>query len=203
MPDPRAQRLKARCCSGPSDGPALHTRCPGAADAAAGPTTSCPPNRRARRLPARTAPIPPKPPPAPSCSRTAPNQRCIRLAAALLITCGQAQLIMLLAALHLPLFEHHTITTFRHTIHSPILFPGPQLPSTILWHPVPAFRSRNDAFGDTQNPCSTRPCAILSFAPLRPRHAGLVQCEARRLPGHRLLSTRSSTPRNSYTFFHA
>ena len=92
MPDPRAQRLKARCGSGPSDGPALHTRCPGAADAAAGPTTSCPPNRRARRLPARPAPIPPKPPPAPSCSRTAPNQRCIRLAAALVITCGKAQL---------------------------------------------------------------------------------------------------------------
>lgn len=91
----------------------------------------------------------------------------------------------------------------RHTIHSPILSPGPQLLSTILWHPVPAFRSRNDAFGDTQHPCSTRPCAILSFAPLRPRHAGRVQCEARRLPGHRLLSTRSSTPRKSYTFFHA
>ena len=179
MPDPRAQRLKARCGSGPSDGPALHTRCPGAADAAAGPTTSCPPNRRARRLPARPAPIPPKPPPAPSCSSTAPNQRCIRvrLAAALVITCGQAQLIMLLAALLLPLFEHHTITTFLHSPRDTLPYSIPRTPASlhILWHP----------------------------APLRPRHAGRVQCEARRLPGHCLLSTRSSTPRKSYTFFHA
>ena len=135
MPDPRAQRLKARCGSGPSDGPALHTRCPGAADAAAGPTTSCPANRRACRLPARPAPIPPKPPPAPSCSRTAPNQRCILLTAALVITCGQAQLIILLAALHLPLFEHHTVTTFLHSPHDTPPYSIPRTPAS-LHHPL-------------------------------------------------------------------
>ena len=90
---------------------------------------------------------------------------------------AEPELIMLLAALHLPFFEHHTITTFLHSPHDTLPYSIPRTPASlhILWHP----------------------------APLRPRHAGRVQCEARRLPGHCLLSTRSSTPRKSYTFFHA
>ena len=104
------------------------------------------------------------------------------------------------------LAPHRTHFSALATRYTPLLYPqdpsfSPPSPGILC----PLF-ARNDAFGDTQHLCSTRPCAILSFAPLRPRHAGRVQCEhceARRLPGHRLLSTRSSTPRKSYTFFHA
>jgi len=151
-PDPRARLLQARRGSWPGGGPAAARRTDGPAavrrpvaayslplggrggGGAADSAADCPPNRRASRRQVRpeAAPIPPKPPLLSARSRTAPIELCVRPAAALVVTCAQAQLIMLPAVLHLPLFKHHTLPLFctRLTMHS--LCPH-MLPSAILW----------------------------------------------------------------------
>lgn len=187
-PDPRARLLQARRGSWPGGGPAAARRTDGPAavrrpvaayslplggrggGGAADSAADCPPNRRASRRPVRpeAAPIPPKPPLLSARSRTTPIELCVRPAAALVVTCAQAQLIMLPAVLHLPLFKHHTSTTFLHSPHDAL----PLSPYASLRHPLAAFRSRNDAFCDIQDPSSCsirglsaiiiiRPCAAI------------------------------------------
>jgi hypothetical protein len=71
--------------------------------------------------------------PPPRCYRlaAAPTQRCV-WPAALMITCAQAQLIMLLAALH------QTSDTFLHSPHDALPSSIPRTPAS-LRHPVATF----------------------------------------------------------------
>jgi len=86
--------------------------------------------------------------PLPRCYRlaAAPTQRCV-WPAALMITCAQAQLIMLLAALH------QTSYTFLHSPHdhqcTPLFYPqDPSFPPPSCGHVYPQMR----AFGDKRHP---------------------------------------------------
>ena len=97
-PDPRARLLQARRGSWPGG-------CPAAARRTDGPA--------AVRRPVAAYSWPP----APQTGGQAVAQSGPQQLRPAVITCAQAQLIMLPAVLHLPLFKHHTSTTFLHSPH--------------------------------------------------------------------------------------
>ena len=136
------------------------------------------------------------PPRAATCSQPhSAHSRCV-WPAALVITCAQAQLIMLLAALH------QTADTFLHSPHDALPSSIPRTPAS-LRHPVATFIPKCVHLVINSTLLNPPQCSILSFAPLHPRPARRGQCGARRLPGHRRLSRRSTTPRKSNTLFQA
>ncbi len=146
-PDPQAQRG-----SGPGDGPVARQPLGGVVgdtEAVAGPACSS----------SKLSPIQESRQSPPSLlqarSRTAPTQRCV-WPAALMITCAQAQLIMLLAALH------QTSDTFLHSPHDALPSSIPRTPAS-LCQPVATFIPKCVHLVINSTLLIPPRCSILSF----------------------------------------
>jgi hypothetical protein len=110
--------------------------------------------------------------PPPRCYRlaAAPTQRCV-WPAALMITCAQAQLIMLLAALH------QTSDTFLHSPHDALPSSFPRTPASAIMWPHSARGTTHSVINST--PLNQLRCSILSFAPPSPPPSACQTCSVR------------------------
>jgi hypothetical protein len=131
----------------------------------------CDPDPQARRLQARrgsgSGDGPVARQPRPGC---APTQQCV-WPAALMITCAQAQLIMLLAALH------QTSDTFLHSPHDALPSSFPRTPASAIMWPHSARGTTHSVINST--PLNQLRCSILSFAPPSPPPSGCQTCSVR------------------------
>ena len=124
---------------------------------------------------------PPPPPPPPPHRPTPAASRCYRLAAAprllcvwpaaLIITCAQAQLIMLLAPLH------YSSNTVLHSPHDALPSSFPRTPASAIMWPHSARGTTHSVINST--PLNQLRCSILSFAPPSPPPSGCQTCSVR------------------------